>query len=238
MSGRRDHGRRASAAWVVVPHRFVAGCATAAVGERIAVYDHRNNITRYAYQSAERDFVGTSAQAADAAEKRPSWFGAPWEKPDHEQGRSEVALRIGESRGRMSLRPARRAAKLGRIDCCSKSLQIKRASIERVRHRVSVLSQLEQWYARQCDGTWEHSPGVAIESRDQGWWVKVNLKGTQLQHVAFSEIATNVDAARIPQGPRWLHCWTQDGIWHGAGDETKLRRILELFLDWANTHGG
>jgi hypothetical protein len=103
---------------------------------------------------------------------------------------------------------------------------------------MSVLSRLELWYSYQCDGTWEHSLGVRIESCDNpGWWVKVNLRGTNLQHLAFSEIADNVDAAGFAQGRRWLHCRIEDGTWHGAGDETKLARILELFLDWAETHG-
>ena len=41
---------------------FVAGCATAPAGEKIAVYDHKNNVTRYAYRSTESDFVGTSSR--------------------------------------------------------------------------------------------------------------------------------------------------------------------------------
>jgi hypothetical protein len=53
---------------------FVAGCATAPAGERIAVYDHKNNVTRYAYRSAESDFVGASAKTPSAQKKMPSWY--------------------------------------------------------------------------------------------------------------------------------------------------------------------
>ena len=59
---------------------FVAGCATAPpTGQRIAVYDHKYNITTYVYESADSDFVGTSAKSSSAQLTRPSAqsFGRP-----------------------------------------------------------------------------------------------------------------------------------------------------------------
>ena len=53
---------------------FVAGCATAPAGERIAVWDHKYNVTRYAYRSADSDFVGTSAKTPNAPATKPSWY--------------------------------------------------------------------------------------------------------------------------------------------------------------------
>ena len=53
---------------------FVAGCATAPAGERIAIYDHKNNTTRYAYRSADSDFVGTSAKTPSVQDRKPSWY--------------------------------------------------------------------------------------------------------------------------------------------------------------------
>ena len=56
---------------------FVAGCATAPAGEKvekIAVYDHKNNYTRYAYRSTDSDFVGTSAKAPSEQKAQPSWY--------------------------------------------------------------------------------------------------------------------------------------------------------------------
>jgi len=58
-----------------------------------------------------------------------------------------------------------------------------------------------------------------------------------LQNQVFTEIAEGVDAQRIPQGSHWLSCHTENGTWHGAGDETKLERILEIFLAWAEENG-
>ena len=102
---------------------------------------------------------------------------------------------------------------------------------------MSTLSRLQSWYARQCNGDWEHSQGVAIDSCDNpGWWVKINLSGTKLERQPFPEIRENVDASRHAQGPRWLNCRVEELTWHGAGDETQLERILELFMDWAEKH--
>ena len=53
---------------------FVAGCATAPAGEKIAVYDHKNNTTSYVYRSTGSDFVGTSAKTPSAQKTKPSWY--------------------------------------------------------------------------------------------------------------------------------------------------------------------
>lgn len=104
---------------------------------------------------------------------------------------------------------------------------------------MSILSRLQAWYTSQCNGEWEHSARVLIESCDNpGWWVKINLLGTSLQTCAFAELAEGIDAQRFALGPSWLSCRVENGTWHGAGDETKLERILEIFLLWAESNGG
>jgi hypothetical protein len=99
---------------------------------------------------------------------------------------------------------------------------------------MSTLARLQAWYTSQCNGVWEHSLGVLIESCDNPrWWMKVNLLNTPLQNRAFEEIAEGVDAQRFAVSPLWLCCRIEGSTWHGAGDETKLERILETFLTWA-----
>ena len=70
-----------------------------------------------------------------------------------------------------------------------------------------------------------------------GWWVKINLAGTPLLKKPFIEIAEGVDAHRFAQGSRWLRCYTENGVWHGVGDELKLERILVIFLNWVEENG-
>ena len=99
---------------------------------------------------------------------------------------------------------------------------------------MNTLMRLQAWHTRQCNGVWEHSSGVHIESCDNpGWWVKINLLGTPLQGRAFMEIAEGVDAQRFAQNRQWIVCRVKGDIWHGAGDETKLEYILDTFLSWA-----
>jgi hypothetical protein len=104
---------------------------------------------------------------------------------------------------------------------------------------MSIFARLQTWYSRQCNGIWEHASGISISTCDNpGWWVKVNLLGTPLQSFAFSEVSEGVDARRFALGSSWLNCRIESGTWHGAGDETKLERILETFLDWAEANDG
>lgn len=104
---------------------------------------------------------------------------------------------------------------------------------------MNTLARLQDWYARQCNADWEHASGISIVSCDNpGWWVKIDVSATPLRKCVFTEIAEGVDAQRFPLGSRWLSCRCEDGVWHGAGDETRLERILEIFLDWAEAAGG
>jgi len=99
---------------------------------------------------------------------------------------------------------------------------------------LSALMRLQTWYQQQCDGVWEHASGVLIQSCDNpGWWVKVNLRGTSLQGRPFAEVAEGVNAQRSPLRTRWVCCHIDGDTWNGAGDETKLENIIEVFLAWA-----
>ena len=97
-----------------------------------------------------------------------------------------------------------------------------------------ILQALQKWYADQCDGEWEHRYGIEISTLDNpGWLVKIDLVGTELEARSFEPIADNVDASGFQHSDRWLHCSVTDGVWQGAGDESKLHMILQTFLAWA-----
>jgi len=101
---------------------------------------------------------------------------------------------------------------------------------------MSTLQRLQTWFTRHCDGEREHRYGISMASCDNpGWWVKIELAGTPLAKRRFPAIAEHVNSSRFPLGPRWMHCQVEEGVWHGAGDETTLERILETFLEWAET---
>ena len=63
----------------------------------------------------------------------------------------------------------------------------------------STLDDLQRWYVTHCDGEREHHYGISIQTCDNpGWWVKVDLEGTELRERPFARVAVNVDAGWIP----------------------------------------
>lgn len=100
---------------------------------------------------------------------------------------------------------------------------------------MNTLSDLNAWYQQQCDGEWEHSYGVIIQSTDNpGWWVTIDLRGTPLEHSSFAPVLRGNFASGDPQPP-WLHCRVKDAVFHGAGDAQQLEAILEIFLAWTQS---
>jgi hypothetical protein len=99
---------------------------------------------------------------------------------------------------------------------------------------MDPLTGLQEWYQRHCDGEWEHARRITIESCDNpGWWVRIDIAGTELETRSFLPVMVNVDAQRFQEGPRWLCCHVENGVWNGAGDETRLPDIIARFLAWA-----
>jgi hypothetical protein len=103
---------------------------------------------------------------------------------------------------------------------------------------VSLVEELQGWYRGHCNGEWEHHYGISIETCDNpGWWVRIDLKGTELESRGFQSLTENVGADGFQKGDRWLHCRVKDGVWHGSGDESRLPLIIETFLTWAGSKG-
>jgi hypothetical protein len=110
------------------------------------------------------------------------------------------------------------------------------------------LEWLQEWYSRQCNGEWEHSGGVRIETIDNpGWWVRVSLAGTELAY--YSQDAMIITVGSPPTvlkttedrmtvrdgGPDWMACEIKAGQFSGAGDPKKLGLIIKSFRDWATS---
>ena len=63
--------------------------------------------------------------------------------------------------------------------------------------------------------------------------MKIDLEQTPLAARVFVDVAEGIDAGRHPCAERWLSLRVEAGVWHGAGDVTRLEDILRRFLDWA-----
>lgn len=91
------------------------------------------------------------------------------------------------------------------------------------------ISFLQTWYQKQCNGYWEHSYGVTIQTLDSsGWLVTIDLMETPL------EKATMVSIRRENSLQDWLICEVAQKQFRGQGDAQKLLDILAVFRDFAN----
>src|SRR4051812_8207943 len=89
----------------------------------------------------------------------------------------------------------------------------------------NTIERLQRWFADHCNGEWENDNGVVIQTTDNpGWWVKIDLRGTELQDKPFEEVKRG-ELSLDPQA-LWLHCYREDSIFNGAGDPTTLDEIL------------
>ena len=123
---------------------------------------------------------------------------------------------------------------------------------------VSSISNLQEWYASQCNGDWEHTFGVTISTMDNpGWGLTIDLTGTSLENIPFNEYRVNLDAQRAFQEDmspediafyehmfdstapelEWMICVKRESTKQYAanGGPLMLDQMIQKFLDWADT---
>lgn len=92
----------------------------------------------------------------------------------------------------------------------------------------SAIGRLEAWYAAECNGEWEHTYGIVIETLDNpGWRLRVDLTETTLQDKGFTAVARE----RSPED--WIDCRVKNSAFEGAGGVSNLEEIIAIFLAWA-----
>ena len=91
------------------------------------------------------------------------------------------------------------------------------------------LEWLDHWYRRQCNGEWEHSRGVRLESLDDpGWRLTIHLAGTTAANTVPQRL--NLDT---PCG-EWINCAISEDRFQGSGDLRKLEQIIGVFRQWVD----
>jgi len=89
---------------------------------------------------------------------------------------------------------------------------------------VDVLSWLQQWYASQANGEWEHVYGVEILTLDNpGWQIKIDLANTDLGDIGFEKVKVE----RTEND--WIHCSVDDNVFKGACGPENLTELLDHF---------
>ena len=93
----------------------------------------------------------------------------------------------------------------------------------------SALERLSSWYSLQCDGDWEHTYGIKIETLDNpGWSVKIDLTDTALAEEPFQEHQSEYD-----HDVRWVRCWKVGAEFRAACGPEQLEVAIQVFLAWA-----
>lgn len=93
---------------------------------------------------------------------------------------------------------------------------------------MDILQWLQEWFRSQCNGSWEHTYAIRIDTLDNpGWGVRIDIYETELEGKAFEKIE-NLD-----DDDDWMVCEVKKGKFIGGGDTSKLEKILQVFKDWA-----
>jgi len=87
-----------------------------------------------------------------------------------------------------------------------------------------MVKWIEEWYTDNCNNDWEHSYGISITTLDNpGWSVEIDLKGTALEKVKFSEIKIE------RSDDNWVVCSIIENKFVAYGGPRNLGEILEIF---------
>ena|ERR1700744_3956873 len=85
----------------------------------------------------------------------------------------------------------------------------------------SNLEFLQDWYSSNCDGDWEHSFGIKIETLDNpGWTITVDLENTEWEDLQFSE------SEELSEDD-WFNIGAKEKKLIAYGDSKKLVYLLD-----------
>jgi len=91
---------------------------------------------------------------------------------------------------------------------------------------MNNIEWLAVWYKQNCDGQWEHSYGIKIETLDNpGWSVSIDLHETKFSNLSMPELSKN----KGDEG--WIVCSIKNERFEGFGDGLKLNEIIGVFRD-------
>lgn len=100
---------------------------------------------------------------------------------------------------------------------------------------LSILQRLSNWYAEQCNGDWEHTWGIKIETLDNpGWEISIDLRETGLENAVFTPIH-EPGLEREPSA-NFLFAKVEQGKFSAGCSTHRIEEVLAKFLDWAQAN--
>ena len=91
---------------------------------------------------------------------------------------------------------------------------------------MEILNWIENWYAAQCDGYWEHHYGITISNIDNpGWDLVIDISGTELEglEIPYSLVKKTEED--------WYGLKVENNKFEAFGDPSKLAFLLEKFKE-------
>ncbi|EKB58756.1 immunity 53 family protein [Bergeyella zoohelcum] len=96
---------------------------------------------------------------------------------------------------------------------------------------MEIIKWIENWYVSQCDGDWEHSYGIIIETIDNpGWSITIDLLETSIEKLFIEYSLTELSENN------WYGYSVNQGQFKAVGDPTKLFFLLNLFKKIVETN--
>lgn len=93
---------------------------------------------------------------------------------------------------------------------------------------VNNIQWIEDWYKNECNGDWEHTYGISIQTIDNpGWMIQIDLQDTSLENLHIDP-----EKAEISDFD-WYALQIKDKKFTAAGDPAKFNFLLGKFRELA-----
>ena len=90
---------------------------------------------------------------------------------------------------------------------------------------ADLLGRIEDWYLGECNGDWEHSYGIKIDTLDNpGWLVTIDLAETKWKDLELDRTVTQ------RTDTDWVQIESTKSQFIGCGGPRNLVEVLERFL--------
>ncbi|MDP1834608.1 MAG: Imm53 family immunity protein [Chlamydiales bacterium] len=89
---------------------------------------------------------------------------------------------------------------------------------------------MQNWYHSQCDGEWEYSCILCMQTLDfPGWSIDIDVDETSLAARKFPSISIHESSSQ------WIDCWKEDSPskFKGRCSSNKVLEVLAIFHRWA-----
>ena len=97
----------------------------------------------------------------------------------------------------------------------------------------AVLTELQTWFLRNCNGDWEHGCGIQIATLDNpGWSLTIDLVGTPLAGMSFEELRVDLS------DNDWYWCRVENDTFKGWCGVHNLAQVIGAFVAWDQTSTG